>query len=256
MKTRFIFISVLCLATLVISSCTRQSLREVSSQKGSEKRNRLDGEGSTSPYFFTDILKVKGLEIKESTGNGYDFGESERTALFLLLYGNSYNQFFEATSAEFKKLAGVIGDVPKKEGYRHGTPTDNQTIESSISDISVKTLTGYDEAHPLGSSLKDIIRLRFESFDYVFDKTLKPTNIEDASYGNYLIKPEEPFTPIKYPTFRESGYRGEKEYVYGLVMSIEFTQKPSNPSQQIEVTLSFANGLVLSKEIAVQIKEQ
>ena len=44
--------------------------------------------------------------------------------------------------------------------------------------------------------------------------------------------------------------------VGGVVMSIAFTQKPINPSQPIEVTLCFANGLVLSKEVAVQIKEQ
>ena len=49
-------------------------------------------------------------------------------------------------------------------------------------------------------------------------------------------------------------YQGNK-FSGGLVMSIEFTQKPINPSQQIEVTLCFANGLVLSKEVAVQIKE-
>ena len=247
MKSQFVAMSMLCLATVAFFSCTRQSLRE--------NRNGIDGEGYDSSHFFTNILKVDGLKVKESDWSGYyDSEKMERTALLVCLYGDMYTDMSEDTSAEFEKLANAIGDVPKKKGYRHATPVDNQTTESSISSVSVKTLTGYDEAHPQGSSLKDIIRLRFESFDYVFDKTLKPTNIEGACNGTYLLKPEEPFTLIKYPKLQMGQYQGNK-FSGGLVMSIEFTQKPINPSQQIEVTLCFANGLVLSKEVAVQIKE-
>lgn len=247
MKPQIVIISVFCLATVALFSCTRHSLKE---DKGT-----FVGEGVDSPYFFTNILKVKGMEVGASADYGYGLGKSERTSLHVGLYGDMYDQHREATSTEFEKLANAIGDVPKKEKYCHGTPVDNQTTESSISSVSVKTLTGYDETHPQGSLLKDIIRLRFQSFDHVFDKTLKPTKFGSADHAYYVIEPDEAFSLIKYPALLGRGYGG-KEYVGGLVMSIEFTQKPTNPSQHIEVTLCFANGLVLSKEVSVQIKEQ
>jgi len=41
----------------------------------------------------------------------------------------------------------------------------------------------------------------------------------------------------------------------GLIMSVEFTKAPKAPHQQLEITLSFDNGLKLKKEIAIDILE-
>ncbi len=243
MKIPFVFISALFLATVALFSCTRESLNN----KGGGEEG---GKGVTSPHFFTNILKVKGLALQTYD----DGGKGERPSLLVTLSGDMYTQKSEATAAEFEKLANAMGDVAKKEGYVHATPVDNQTTASPITEVLVKTLTDYDGAHAQGASLKDIIRIEYQSFDHVFDKTLKPTKFGSADHAMYSIAPEMAFTPIKYPALLAGVYTGN-EYAGGSVMRIEFTQPPSTPSQQIRVTLRFENGLELSKEIAVHIKK-
>lgn len=242
MKIPFVFISALFLATVALFSCTRESLNNKGGEEG--------GKGVTSPHFFTNILKVKGLALQTYD----DEGKGEQPSLLVTLSGDMYTQKSEATAAEFEKLANAMGDVAKKEGYVHATPVDNQTTASPITEVLVKTLTDYDGAHPQGASLKDIIQIEYQSFDHVFDKTLKPTKFGSVDHAMYSIAPEKDFTPIKYPALLAGVYTGN-EYAGGSVMRIEFTQPPSTPSQQIRVTLRFENGLELSKEIAVHIKK-
>ena len=69
----------------------------------------------------------------------------------------------------------------------------------------------------------------------------------------YTIEPAEDFTPIKHPALIMGHYSKEKGlYMDGLIMSVEFTKAPH---QQLEITLSFDNGLKLKKEIAIDILE-
>ena len=67
----------------------------------------------------------------------------------------------------------------------YATPMDNLTTASSIAAVEIKALTPYDNAHPAGSSLKDLVRIKYQSFDHVFDQTLKPTTFGSAYPVSY-----------------------------------------------------------------------
>ncbi len=222
------------------------------------KKENIDGDGWITPYLFDAIVKIGDLELKPNNNNGYQLGIPDRTALLLMLSGKVYYWHGEEHKEEFKRLAEKIGDLPKKEGYEHATPVDNITTEAPISSIEIKALSSYDAEHPEGSSLKDIIRIRYTSFDHVFDPTID-TNY-DPSIGvshyqrGYSIEPEVGFNPIKHPALRGGGFSGKEGlFKKGLTMSIEFTKDPIFPRQKIQVSLSFGNGLTLKKEIDIDI---
>lgn len=179
-------------------------------------------------------------------------GSTNRTALLITLSGDSYNQFSSATFEEFKKLANKIGDTENKEGYHHATPVDHPTTESAISEVKIKTLSQYDESHPQGSSLKDIIRINYQSFDHVFNKALKPTLFGSANHAMYSIEPTIETPQIKHPALTAETYEGGR-LNDGLVMSIEFLQAPTTPKQHIQVTLRFENGQELTKDISFDL---
>ena len=80
--------------------------------------------------------------------------------------------------------------------------------------------------------------------------------VGSAYHAMYTIEPAEDFTPIKHPALIMGHYSKEKGlYMDGLIMSVEFTKAPKAPHQQLEITLSFDNGLNLKKEIAIDILE-
>lgn len=235
-----------CFSALAICSCNQQKPNEQFDFGGSE---------TPSPYFFTGILKPKSLKIITNNGNGYGSEKSDYTSLLLMLSGDTYGQFSEATFDEFKKLASKIGDTESKDGYYHATPVDNQTTESAISEVTIKSLSRYNESHPEGSSLKEIIRINYQSFDHVFNKALKPTVFGSAHHAMYTVEPSEDFTQVKHPALIMGTYVGAREYKDGLAMSIEFLQAPSIATQHLQVTLLFENGIKLTKDITVDILE-
>ena len=251
MKRTLLFLFI-CFFAMAVSSCNQQSPQHGSQDKGGTQ----DGKESRSPYLFSGILKTPDLKVKANDGNGYELGSTDRTALLLQLSGDICLQFSSATSEEFKRLAEKIGDLPKEEGYVYATPMDNLTTASSIAAVEIKALTPYDDAHPAGSSLKDLVRVKYQSFDHVFDQTLKPTTFGSAYHAMYTIEPAEDFTPIKHPALIMGHYSEEKGlYMDGLIMSVEFTKASKAPHQQFEITLSFDNGIKLKKEIAIDILE-
>lgn len=251
MKRTLLFLFI-CFFAMAVSSCNQQSPQHGSQDKGGTQ----DGKESRSPYLFSGILKTPDLMVKANDGNGYELGTTDRTALLLQLSGEICLQFSSATSEEFKRLAEKIGDLPKEEGYVYATPMDNLTTASSIAAVEIKALTPYDDAHPAGSSLKDLVRIKYQSFDHVFDQTLKPTTFGSAYHAMYTIEPAEDFTPIKHPALIMGHYSEEKGlYMDGLIMSVEFTRAPKAPHQRFEITLSLDNGLKLKKETAIDILE-
>lgn len=251
MKRTYLFLFI-CFFAMAVCSCNQQLSPNGTLDRGGTQ----DGKEGRSPYLFSGILKTPDLMVKANNGNGYELGTTDRTALLLQLSGDICLQFSAATSEEFKKLAEKIGDLPKEEGYVYATPMDNLTTASSIAAVEIKALTPYDDAHPAGSSLKDLVRIKYQSFDHVFDQTLKPTTFGSAYHAMYTIEPAEDFTPIKHPALIMGHYSEEKGlYMDGLIMSVEFTKAPKAPHQQFEITLSFDNGLKLKKETAIDILE-
>lgn len=251
MKRTYLFLFI-CFFAMAVCSCNQQLPPNGTLDRGGTQ----DGKEGRSPYLFSGILKTPDLMVKANNGNGYELGTTDRTALLLQLSGDICLQFSAATSEEFKKLAEKIGDLPKEEGYVYATPMDNLTTASSIAAVEIKALTPYDDAHPAGSSLKDLVRIKYQSFDHVFDQTLKPTTFGSAYHAMYTIEPAEDFTPIKHPALIMGHYSEEKGlYMDGLIMSVEFTKAPKAPHQQFEITLSFDNGLKLKKETAIDILE-
>ena len=206
------------------------------------------GEGFPSPYFFTGILKPESLRIKECTANGYTNEKTDYTSLLLFFSGKNYLQFQKETFEEFKKLANKIGDVENKQGYHHATPADHQTTESAISGVVVKALSQYDDSHPQGSSLKDIIRINYESFAHVFDKSVKPKAFGSGNCAKYAIEPSDVMPPIKFPALIAGTHDGD-----GLAMSIEFLRAPSVSKQQLQIAIQFENGFELKKDVEVDI---
>ena len=251
MKRTYLFLFI-CFFAMAVSSCNQQSPQHGSQDKGGTQ----DVKESRSPNLFSGILKTPDLMVKANNGNGYELVSTDRTALLLQLSGDICLQFSSATREEFKRLAEKIGDLPKEEGYVYATPMDNLTTASSIAAVEIKALTPYDDAHPAGSSLKDLVRIKYQSFDHVFDQTLKPTTFGSAYHAMYTIEPAEDFTPIKHPALIMGHYSEEKGlYMDGLIMSVEFTKAPKAPHQQLEITLSLDNGLKLKKETAIDIVE-
>lgn len=258
---------------LLLSSCSKQEApalesnqlgRNIEEKGGGET---IDGEGTRSPYLLSAIVKVDELWFRTCDGNGYESEPSDRTALLLALSGDYISQFKYATRDEFKVLAEKIGDLPNEEGYMHATPVDNITTESSIVKLDIMALTPYNDSHPEGSSLMDMIRITYQSFDHLFDKTLHPTLFGSKNHAMYTAEPGMGFTPITHPAlisgtpppeFKLSHPRSdssEPKY-YGNVMGLEFTQAPSTPHQRLQVAMLFANGLKLEKEISIDIIEQ
>ena len=231
-------------SVLTMFSCKRQDPQT--------KGPGSDGEGTLSPYFFTGILKPESLRSKECAGNGYTIEKTDYTSLLLFFSGKNYSQFQKKTFDEFKKLANKLGDVENKQGYIHATPVDNQTTESSISGVVVKALSQYDDSHPQGSSLKDIIRINYESFDHVFNKSLKPKAFGSANHAMYAIEPSDVMPPIKFPALIVGTHDGDR-YRDGLAMSIEFLRAPSVSKQQLQIAIQFENGFELKKDIEVDI---
>lgn len=243
-----ILILLACFTAIVICSCNQQ--------KPKDNQLALGGSETTlSPYFFTGILKPKDLKVVSNNGNGYGSEKSDYTSLLLMLSGDNFAQFSEATFEEFKKLANKIGDTESKDGYYHATKDENQTTESAISEVTIKTISRYNESHPEGSSLKDIIRINYQSFDHVFNKALKPTVFGSANHAMYTVEPSDDFTEVKHPALIMGTYIGERGYKDGLAMSIEFVQAPSIATQQLQVTLLFEDGTKLTKDITVDILE-
>ena len=210
------------------------------------------GDGFPSPYFFTGILKPESLRIKECTANGYSNEKSDYTSLLLFFSGKNYLQFQKETFDEFKKLANKIGDVENEQGYPHATPVDYQTTESAISGVVVRALSQYDDSHPQGSSLKDIIRINYQSFDHVFDKSVKPKAFGSGNHAKYAIEPSDVMPPIKLPALIMGTYDGDR-YRDGLAMSIEFLRAPSVSKQQLQIAIQFENGFELKKDVEVDI---
>ncbi|MBB1537509.1 MAG: hypothetical protein HG464_005415 [Bacteroidia bacterium] len=228
-------------SVLAMFSCKRQDPQ-------TKDAGGFDGEGSLSPYFFTGILKPENLGSKECTANGYTNEKTDYTSLLLFFSGKNYLQFQKETFDEFKKLANKIGDVENKQGYHHATPADYQTTESAISGVVVRALSQYDDSHPQGSSLKDIIRINYESFDHVFNKSLKPKAFGSANYAMYAIEPSDVMPPIKFPALIVGTHGGD-----GLAMSIEFLRAPSVSKQQLQIAIQFENGFELKKDVEVDI---
>lgn len=251
MKRTYLFLFI-CFFAMAVCSCNQQSPQHGSQDKGGTQ----DGKEGRSPYLFSGILKTPDLMVKANDGNGYELGTTDRTALLLQLSGDICVQFSAATREEFKKLAEKIGDLPKEEGYVYATPMDNLTTASSVVAIEIKALTPYDDAHPAGSSLKDLVRIKYQSFDHVFDQTLKPTTFGSAYHAMYTIEPAEDFTTIKHPALIMGHYSEKKGlYVDGLIMSVEFTKTPDIATQKLQITILFENGMELTKEITVDILE-
>lgn len=228
-----------CLCAVLISSCSQESLKNA------------QGEVSTlhSQHFFTGILKPQAMKVLKSNTNGYELGKTDRTSLLVKLSGERYAKYSNATFDEFVKLAELKGDTPQGKKYAHATPTDNETIEFALSKVSVKSLSAYNESHPEGSSLMDVIRVRFESFDHVFDKTLNPKFFGSANHARYTIEPGSVLAPIKHLALNAGAQ-------YSLAMSLEFVQAPATPQQKLLITLTFENGLELKEEITVDLLEQ
>jgi lipoprotein len=228
-------------SVLTMFSCKRQDPQT--------KGPGFDGVGSLSPYFFTGILKPESLGSKECTANGYTNEKTDYTSLLLFFSGKNYLQFQKETFEEFKKLANKIGDVENEQGYLHATPVDYQTTESAISGVVVRALSQYDDSHPQGSSLKDIIRINYQSFDHVFDKSVKP---KAFGSGKYAIEPSDVMPPIKLPALIAGTHDGDR-YRDGLAMSIEFLRAPSVSKQQLQIAIQFENGFELKKDVEVDI---
>lgn len=231
-----------CLCATLITSCSKESLN-------TNERDSGGAETIYSPYFFTGILKPQAMKVVANNGNGYELGKTDRTSLLVELSGERYAKYSNATFDEFVKLAELKGDTPQGKKYAHATPVDNETIEFAISKVSVKALSAYNETHPEGSSLMDVIRIRFESFDHIFDKALNPKNFGSANHARYTIEPGSVLSPIKHLALN-SGVD------HSLAMSLEFAQAPSTPQQRLLITLTFENGLELKEVVDVNILEQ
>lgn len=249
-KIALIFL--VCFTAWAICSCNQQ--KPTKKEHENEELN-AGGYATRSPYFFTGILKPKVLKVRACNGNGYGLEKSNFTALLFLLSGDSYRQYSEATFEEFERLANKIGDTKSEEGYSHATPADNQTTESAILGVTIKSLSHYDDAHPEGSSLKDIVRINYMSFDHVFNKTLKPTRFGSEHHAMYSVGPTDDLTKITHPALIAGTYAGRTGYNDGLVMSVEFLQPPAIATQQLQVTIQFENGVELTDDITVDIVE-
>lgn len=224
---------------MVIGSCSKETLQT----------NQKEVLTLNSQYFFTGILTPKAMKVVANNSSVYDSGKPDHTSLLIELSGERYAKYSDATFGEFVKLAERKGDTPKEKMYAHATPTDNETTEFAISKVSVKAFSAYNETHPEGSSLMDVVRVRFESFDHVFDKTLNPKTFGSANHARYTTEPGDVLSPIKHLALN-SGTQ------YTLAMSLEFVQAPLTPQQKLLITLTFENGLELKEELTVDILEQ
>lgn len=99
------------------------------------------------------------------------------------------------------------------------------------------------------------MRVRFESFDHVFNKALKPTAFGSRDHARYTIEPERDFPYIKHPVLSMLASKRHGSYPGSLLMTLEFVEAPSNPHQTFLITLSFDNGIKLEKEVTVDIRE-
>lgn len=180
-------------------------------------------------HFFTGIQIAEELVVQPYKYYPYGPREYDYTSLLVMVFGKGNSQFLLADREEFKRLATAIGDTAKENKYRFATPADNETLNTGISAVSLKALSHYNEAHPQGSSLKDIIRINFASFDHNFNSELKPKDFLSPGMGIYSIEPNENFAPIKYPSLHNKSYpTANTDQEGGSVMSIEFVEPPLN----------------------------
>lgn len=152
----------------------------------------------------------------------------------------------------FEEQSKEIEESPTEAEQRHGNAFETRhTLAKWIKNISIKTLSKYDDKHPEGASLSDI---SYGNIAFYAEK--QEARKGDNAYikyqfdTNYLLK-----YPYIDPIAREGNWdeassplKGEHSSLYlrrSKLMDIYLKEKPSSPKQSVSVKIDFQDGTSL-----------
>ena len=239
----------------------------VSSCKNGEPKNNMDKGVFHSDHLFTDIIIPDGMKICPVLHNIYDINDGSihpypRTGFVIMFDGEACSYIFKYQRTRFAELASALGDYPIRDGYIHVIGLGNKVLSTSVEGLSVQALTDYNAKYLKGAELTDIIKVSYESYDYIFPDLLPHEGAEFAGYSRYYQDiPMQSFSPIKRIGLNMGGViKGLEDSNMlraegGPIMSIEFIEAPSTPHQKFLVTLTLGDGTKFEKEIEFDVVE-
>lgn len=103
-----------------------------------------------------------------------------------------FDPSFDAESRAFYKSLDTVltwkRNVPKN--YMERASVTTCAVDWRITDISVTTLEDYDSSHPAGSSMDDILSVR-----YYFRDEMHTIRLADVKYGTIMLCDYHPYVP-------------------------------------------------------------
>lgn len=202
---------------------------------------RLIGDEVTySPRFFTKILDVK--EVKISHEGDWFFLRQEGKVC-------AYDSKDEKEQARYQTLGDQIGDYEMKPSYMHVGPLPT-TTGLGIKKIELDALSDYDETHPAGASLLDILSLDYEAFS---DLTRGGGQSKTLRYAKHSINARD-FQPVNTPGTKARvflrvtpNYRGSWS-----VMLMRILKAPTQAMAKVRLRITLTNDQTVASEFTLQ----
>lgn len=107
-----------------------------------------------------------------------------------------FDPSFDAESRAFYKSVDTVLTWKRKapKNYLERASVTTCAVDWRISDISVTTLEDYDSSHPAGSSMDDILSVR-----YYFKDEMHTIRLADVKYGTIMMCDYHPYAPDASP---------------------------------------------------------
>ena len=237
------------LAGLLVSSC-----------KGHEPLQERGG--GLSDHLFTGIIYPDGFDLTPIVAGYPTEGSSTyRGGVGILLKGDCYRSLPLEYYPYFLEKAIAFGDKPIKGAYYHVDSGDGDVFATSVESIRIEARTDYDASHPAGSSLSDIVELRYDSYDHIFPNALPKLGENIGMAWNTHRELMTSFKPVKYlHRITERDCSVVKDEAKGVMRNDEavaffavFKVLPTTPHQKFLVTLSLGDGQKFQGEVEVDV---
>lgn len=252
---------------------TPQNIKGKNAKKKSENtQNKEENDGfidgckftfTESNYYLYNIAPVKKLAVVQRDIS-YLINEFR---VGVCNYASKYT----LRGAEFKRVADSIGDggfhIYKVEPSDHRW--DTGTLQFGVRGIKLTALTDYNETHKAGSSLLDLVKATYRTYD--LSKKVK----DKCEYGPELIPeikffkkvaikenlrldvPEIHLDRYEMPSFNGSNTVDDTlECLNGQLayfLTLEFSELPIEKDQKMRISVRFANGKTLTADFDAKL---
>lgn len=222
--------------------CTSCDRADKDADLGKTDEEMLEGNYLTNHYVPAYFYDLDSFVIRQFVGaEQTKYGDG----IILDFKGKSCNE--ETNKEKYVSLASLYGDMTftqsSQKGKRHILP-EEISIADPIASISVVSDQDFDDAHPAGTKLDDILYFHAIS-PYVFVKSHYTTWNDDTPSlidGGYSTI-EGKLTDMKAEDFLliNCSFSYPAKAIY-----IDFPEKPTAKTHHLTISIAFTNGKVLT----------